>query len=64
MIRMLIAGCLFIGVGIGMWLGDAGPGALIGLGAGLVLQFLFSEDGPFKKRGRRKSESGKSDGRG
>jgi|GEM_PF-5287847 len=52
---MIIGGCLFIGIGIGMWLGDVGPGALIGLGAGLILQYLVGDVGA---RGKKKNTSG------
>jgi hypothetical protein len=44
---MIIAGCLLIGVGLGMVFGHTGAGALIGLGAGFLLEFFWS-------RGKRK----------
>lgn len=47
---MLIAGCLFVGIAIGMWAGDVAPGALLGLGAGFLAQYLFGEDGVLTKR--------------
>lgn len=35
---MVIAACLLMGVGIGMVLGHTTPGALVGLGAGMLVQ--------------------------
>lgn len=55
---MLIAGCLFVGIAIGMWTGDVGAGAVLGLGAGFVLQYLVGEDGVLTKR-----RNSKNDGR-
>lgn len=51
---MIIGGLLLLGVGIGMAAGDAGAGALIGLGAGLVLQYLVDKG----MIGNKKSGSG------
>lgn len=58
---MLIAGCLFVGLGIGMWLGDAGPGVLIGLGAGFVIQYLVGDAGLAAKWRKTQTEEKKVD---
>ncbi len=46
---MIIAGCLLIGVGLGMLFGHTGAGSLIGLGVGFLLEFFWS--------GRKRRES-------
>ncbi|HEY8416197.1 MAG TPA: hypothetical protein VIK99_10560 [Thermaerobacter sp.] len=43
---MFIAGCMFIGLGAGLLLDNAGAGVLIGLGAGLLLEALWQRRKP------------------
>jgi len=38
---VIIVGCLLVGIGVGMIAGDAGAGALIGLGIGFLGEGLF-----------------------
>lgn len=38
---MIIVGCLLVGIGVGMIAGNAGAGALIGLGIGFLGEALF-----------------------
>lgn len=40
---MVIAGAMMLGIGIGLLLGEPGPGALIGVGLGLILQSFLPE---------------------
>ena len=40
---MIVAGCLFLGLGIGMVFDKTGAGVLIGLGAGLLLEHLWGQ---------------------
>lgn len=47
---VIVGGCMFIGIGIGMLLGDVAPGALIGLGAGLILNYIWGEGKPGPKK--------------
>ena len=37
----VVVGCLLLGVGIGMWLGTTGVGAVIGLGSGFILSVIL-----------------------
>lgn len=48
---MLVAGSLLLGVGIGMFVDNTGAGALVGLGAGLILEYVAAR-GFFKYRRR------------
>jgi len=38
---VIIVGCLLVGIGVGMIAGNAGAGALIGLGIGFLGEALF-----------------------
>ena len=38
---MLIAACMFLGIGLGMLLDHTAAGVLIGLGTGLLLEALW-----------------------
>lgn len=38
----IIPGCLLLGLGVGMAINQAGPGLLIGLGAGFILNVIVS----------------------
>ena len=38
---VIIVGCLLVGIGVGMIAGNAGAGALIGLGIGFLGEGLF-----------------------
>ncbi|WP_146130471.1 iron-containing alcohol dehydrogenase [Planifilum fimeticola] len=40
---MLIAGCMLVGIGLGMLFGNTGAGTLIGLGVGFLLEFFWSK---------------------
>lgn len=44
---MIIAGCLLVGIGLGMLFGHTGEGTLIGLGVGILIEYFWS-------RGQRK----------
>lgn len=48
---MIIGGFLLAGLGVGMALGNPGAGALIGLGLGLVFNYLFQEGWISKRKG-------------
>lgn len=40
---MLIAGCMLVGIGLGMLFGKTGAGTLIGLGVGFLLEFFWAK---------------------
>lgn len=47
---MIVAGSMFIGIGVGYLIGNVGAGTLIGLGVGFILEEIL-------KRKRRKDVS-------
>lgn len=54
---MIIVGCLLVGIGVGMFLDEAGIGTLIGLGVGFLFTGLFGEREPFMRYTRRRRGS-------
>jgi len=53
---MIIAGAMMLGLGIGMAMGDAGPGVLVGLGVGLLVQGVAAQLGKPITFGSKKSD--------
>ena len=41
----LFVGCMFVGIGIGMYVGETGAGTMIGMGVGFLFRGLFSKKG-------------------
>ena len=41
----IFVGCMFLGIGIGLYFGEAGIGVLIGLGVGFIFRGLYSKKG-------------------
>ena len=39
----IFLGCMFVGIGIGMYLGEKGAGTMIGMGAGFILAQIYSK---------------------
>ena len=39
----IFIGCMFLGIGIGMLFGETGVGAMIGMGAGFIIERLYSK---------------------
>jgi hypothetical protein len=39
----IFVGCMFLGIGIGMYLGETGVGTMIGMGIGFILERLYSK---------------------
>ncbi len=39
----IFVGCMFLGMGIGMFFGETGIGVLIGLGVGFIFRGLYSK---------------------
>lgn len=56
-VAMIIVGCLLVGIGVGMFLDEAGIGTLIGLGVGFLFTGLFGEREPFMRYTRRRRGS-------
>lgn len=42
---MIIVGSLLLGIGIGMFVDNKGAGALVGLGAGFIIEYLLRSGG-------------------
>ena len=38
----IFVGCMFTGIGIGMFFGETGAGTMIGMGVGFIAERLFS----------------------
>jgi len=41
----IFVGCMFAGIGIGMFFGETGAGTMIGMGVGFIFRGLFSKKG-------------------
>ena len=39
----IFLGCMFLGIGIGLYFGEAGIGVLIGLGVGFIIRGFYSK---------------------
>lgn len=37
---MLVTGCVMLGIGIGLLVGNTGAGVMIGLGVGFILEYV------------------------
>jgi putative effector of murein hydrolase LrgA (UPF0299 family) len=46
---VIIGGCMFLGIGIGLFTGHVAAGTLIGMGLGLLLETLFRKIGKYTK---------------
>ena len=41
----IFVGCMFVGIGIGMYLGETGAGSMVGMGVGFIFRGLYSKKG-------------------
>ena len=41
----IFVGCMFLGMGIGMYVGETGVGTIIGMGVGFIFRGLYSKKG-------------------
>tara|TARA_Y100000588_G_scaffold53534_1_gene50537 strand:+ start:315 stop:494 length:180 start_codon:yes stop_codon:yes gene_type:complete len=39
----IFVGCMFIGIGIGMFLGETGKGTMIGISLGIIIEGIYSK---------------------
>ena len=39
----IFAGCMYVGIGIGMYFGETGIGTMIGMGVGFVVDSVYSK---------------------
>ena len=39
----IFVGCMFTGIGIGMFLGETGSGTMLGIGVGFIAESIFSK---------------------
>ena len=39
----IFAGCMFVGIGIGMFFGETGVGTMIGMGVGFIVDSIYSK---------------------
>ena len=39
----IFIGCMFLGMGIGMYLGELGAGTMVGMGLGFLFKGLYSK---------------------
>ena len=49
----IFVGCMFVGIGIGMFLGETGSGTMIGMGVGFILEQIYS---PKKNKSNKESK--------
>ena len=40
----IFVGCMFIGIGIGMFLGKTGSGTMLGMGVGFIAESIYSKN--------------------
>ena len=38
----IFVGCMFVGIGIGMYFGETGAGTMVGMGIGFIVERLYS----------------------
>ena len=38
----IFAGCMFVGIGIGIFFGETGVGTMIGMGVGFIVDSIYS----------------------
>ena len=38
----IFVGCMFLGIGIGMYIGETGVGTMVGMGIGFIVESLYS----------------------
>ena len=38
----IFVGCMFLGIGIGMYFGETGAGTMVGMGIGFIVERLYS----------------------
>ena len=41
--KPIFVGCMFVGIGIGMFFGETGVGTMIGMGVGFIVDSLYSK---------------------
>ena len=41
----IFVGCMFVGIGIGMFFGETGAGTMIGMGVGFIVYTIYSKKG-------------------
>ena len=39
----IFVGCMFVGIGIGMYLGEKAAGTMVGMGVGFIVHFVYSK---------------------
>ena len=39
----IFVGCMFVGIGIGMFFGETGVGTMIGMGVGFIADSIYSK---------------------
>ena len=39
----IFVGCMFVGIGIGMFFGETGVGTMIGMGVGFIVDSIYSK---------------------
>ena len=39
----IFVGCMFVGIGIGMFFGETGAGTMIGMGVGFIVYTIYSK---------------------
>ena len=40
----IFVGCMFVGIGIGMFLGETGGGTMVGMGVGFIANSIYSKN--------------------
>ena len=39
----IFVGCMFVGIGIGMFFGETGAGTMLGMGVGFIIETIYSK---------------------